>query len=468
MAYITRCLLVITAIFSLVGPRAVSGLSIDDVIMLSQNRYKAENIVDIILTTGSAFTLTATHVVHLKTVGVSDSVVQAMLVVVPPQSRAAETDSTGNTDWLNVTLQDLLLLADSEVSDAVILSFIRSRETAFTVGASEIVKLREAGLSDVAIQYLFLQSKTIADPVGYYEPPTGSVKYYPPAISMETYPETITLNRYSSAVPFYAYPRYYYGPSVFIRFGRVQHTLLDQYHVGLHHHRGKHQVGLHHRRDHYVGLHDNGKGQHIGLHHLAPEHIRKHHSVNNSNTHRPGINKSHSMNNDRGHSAIRKSGPNVKENNGPEISRNRNQSADHGFNRHVLRRSGNKSGASNDHTIKRNSARIASKSPTVSRTTHHSVKNASQAYSGRSISRTSTHKRSLKNSQSADHGFNRHVLRRSGNKSGASNDHTIKRNSARIASKSPTVSRTTHHSVKNSSQAYSGRSISRTSRHRRR
>ncbi len=178
----------------------------------------------------------------------------------------------------------------------------------------------------------------------------------------------ITLNRYPSAVPFYAYPRYYYGPSVFIRFGRV---------------------------------HDNGKGQHIGLHHLAPEHIRKHHSVNNSNTHRPGINKSHSMNNDRGHSAIGKSGPNVKETNGPGISRIRNQSAGHGFNRHVLRRSGNKLAGSNGHTIKQNSAHIASKSPTVSRTTHHSVKKGSQAYSGRSISRTSTHKRSFKNSQSA-------------------------------------------------------------------
>ena len=143
------------------------------------------------------------------------------------------------------------------------------------------------------------------------------------------------------------------------------------------------------------------------------------------------------------------------------------QSAGHGFNRHVLRRSGNKLGGSSGHTIKRNSAHIASKSPTVPRTTHHSVKKGSQGYSGRSISRTSTHKRSLKNSQSADHGFNRHVLRRSGNKSGASNGHTIKRNSARIASKSPTVSRTTHHRAKNSSQAYSGRSISRTSKHKR-
>ena len=227
MQYATRCLLVITAIFSLLGPRAVSGLSINDVITLSQNKYKAENIVDIILTTVSAFTLTATDVVYLKTASVSDFVVQAMLVVVPPKSQEAETNSTGNTNWLNVTLEDLLLLADSGVSDAVILSFIRTRERAFTVGASEILKLREAGLSNVAIQYLLSEGNAIDDPVGYYEPPTVSMDYYPPAISMESYPETVILNRYPSAVPFYVNPRYYYGPSVFI---------------GLHHNGEKHHV----------------------------------------------------------------------------------------------------------------------------------------------------------------------------------------------------------------------------------
>ena len=253
----TRCLLVITAIFSMLGPRAANGLSIYDVIMLSQNRYEAENIVDIILTTGSAFTLTATDVVYLKTTGINDSVVEAMLVAVPPESQETETDYTGNRDWLNVTLEDLLLLANSEVSEPVILSFIRARERAFTMGASEIVKLYEAGLSDGAIQYLLSQSIAIDDPAGYYEPPTVSMDYYPPAITMEPYPRTVTSNRYPSVVPIYAYPPYYYEPSIFIGFAGIRHALLAHHQVGLHHQRGKHHVDLPQEREHHVGLHDS-------------------------------------------------------------------------------------------------------------------------------------------------------------------------------------------------------------------
>ena len=114
----TRCLRVITTIFSLLGPCAASGLSVYDVITLSQGRYEEENIVDIIQTTDSAFTLTATDVVYLKTTGISDSVLQAMLVAVPSaQSQGAETDS-GNMDWFHISLEDLLLLASNEVSDA--------------------------------------------------------------------------------------------------------------------------------------------------------------------------------------------------------------------------------------------------------------------------------------------------------------------------------------------------------------
>ena len=181
MPYATKCLWVITALFSLLGPSAASGLSIYDVIMLSQNKYEADNIVDIILTTGSAFTLTATDVVYLKTIGMSDSVVQAMIVAVPlADSQEAKITSTGDMDWLNVTMEDLLLLADSEVSDAVILTFIRARKKAFTMGASEIVTLYESGLSDVAILYLQLsESIAIDDPAGHYEPPIGLSDNYP-------------------------------------------------------------------------------------------------------------------------------------------------------------------------------------------------------------------------------------------------------------------------------------------------
>ena len=425
MPYANRCLLVITALFSLLVPRAASGLSIYDVIMLSQNRYEAENIVDIIRTTGSAFTLTATDVVYLKTTGISDSVVQAMLVAVPPaESQEAETNSTGNKDWLNVTLDDLLLLANGEVSDAIILSFIRTRETAFIVGAREIVKLREAGLSDEAIQYLLLSENIAMDsPADYYDPPP--MGHYPPAVTLAP---TVTSNRYRSAELFDAYPRHYSQTFIVIEHhhvglhdqreehhvdlrhgndhniglgnhGKDQHS--EEHHVGLHHGndhnigledngkgqpREEHHVGLHHEREHHVGLHDGGKGQHIGLHHLTPGHTSKYHSVNNSNTHRTSINKSQSITNDRGHSVIGQRGHNAKETNGQGISHNRSQRAGYSFNRQVHRGSGNKSGPSSSQTINRNKAHT-SQSPAAPRTARPSEEGSRD----RSTSRTSTH-----------------------------------------------------------------------------
>jgi len=412
MPYATRCLLVITAIFLLLGPRAASGLSIYDVIMLSQNRYEAENIVDIILTTGSAFTLTATDVVYLKTTGMSDSVVQAMIITVPPAESQEETNSTGNIDWLNVTLEDLLLLANSEVSDAVILTFIRTRERAFTMGASEIGKLYESGLSDVVIQYL-LHSESIAidDPAGYYEPPTGSTDNYP--LTMEPYPKTVTSNRYPSDIPFYTYPRYYYEPSFFIGFSGIHHTLLEHHHVRLHHQREEHHVGLHHgndhdiglddnrkgqyreehhsglhrEREHHVGLHDNDEGQHIGLHHLTPEHVPKYHSVNNSSTHATGISKSPGMTN----SVIEQSGTNVKKTNGRVIGHVDNQSAGRGFDSQVHRVSGNRLVRNSSHATNRKSTHTK-QSPRTPRTARHHEK-SSRSYSGHSTSRTSTNSR---------------------------------------------------------------------------
>ena len=364
MPYTTKCLLVITAIFSLLGPSAASGLSIYDVIMLSQGKYEADNIVDIILTTGSAFTLTTTDVVYLKTIGMSDSVVQAMIIAVPlADSQEEKITSTGDMDWLNVTMEDLLLLADSEVSDAVILTFIGARKKAFTMGASEIVTLYESGLSDVAILYLQLsESIAIDDPAGHYEPPIGLSDNYP--TTMEPFPKTVTSNRYPSDVPFYAYPRSYYEPSIFIGFGGLHPTLLEHHRVRLQHQRKEHHVGSHHvsdhdvglddirkgqpkerhhsglhrDREHHVGLHENEEGQHIGLHHLTPKHGRKHHNVSNSDRHTAGISKKHRITN----SVIDQSGRSVRKANGQGISHDKKQSAGRGLNSKVRRVGGNK------------------------------------------------------------------------------------------------------------------------------
>jgi len=318
-------------------------------------------------------------------------------------------------DWLNVTLEDLVMLADSEVSEPVILTFIRTRKRAFTMGASEIVKLYEAGLSDTAIQYLLLSENIAIDnPADYDEPPTESTDHYPPAITMEPYPKTVTSNRYPSDVPFYAYPRYYYEPSIFIGFRGIHHTLLEHHHVRLHHQREEHHVGLHHgndhniglddnrkgqyreehhsglhrEREHHIGLHDNEEGQHVGLHHLTPEHAPKYHSVNNSNAHTAGISKIRRMTN----SVIEQGGRNVKETNEPGISHHDNPSAGRGFNSQVHRVGGNKLVSNSSRATNQNSTHTKL-SPTAPRTTRHREK-SSRGYGGRSKSRTSRNGRS--------------------------------------------------------------------------
>lgn len=390
--YAVRCILIITSIFSLLWPHAVSGLSIYDVITLSQNKYKAEDIVDIILATGSAFTLTATDVIYLKKASVNDSVVQTMLVVVPPKSQETETISIRSMDWLNVTLEDLLILADNEVSDAVIFSFIKTRKRIFTLGAGEIAKLRKAGFNDVAIQYLLSETNATGDPVNYYEPPT---------ISMGPYPETVILGRHPSVIQFDVYPRYYYGPSIYIGFSNIHHTLFNHQHVGLHHDGKQHHVGLHHRSDHHIGLHDIGKDQHVGQHHLTPEHIRNYHSVKNSDNQLTSVNnKSHSVNNDRGHGMVGQSGHKIKETTKPGIIRNNRRSEDYVSNRHMLRRNENKLSGSSAQTINRNNTHTVRKTPTVSGTTRNSVK-VNRTYRGRSMTSTRNYNKSPGSNQNA-------------------------------------------------------------------
>ena len=280
--------------------------------MLSKNGYKAENIVDIILTTGSAFTLTAQDVVYLKGTGISDSVVQAMLVAISQVESHESDNATSNAGFLDVTLEDLLVLANNEVSNAVIISFIKSREKAFTLGANEIAELRKAGLSDITIQYLLLSESIAID-----NPASGTYQQlfdnYSPVTMTEPYPEFVTSNHYSTE-PFYAYPAYYYQPYVF--FGPIgiqpplpkhHHAGLPQrgekFHVGLHHgadHKiafddrlpgQEHHSGFHLKEEHHVGIHDSGDDQHIGVHHLSPEHAVKHHSPNDSDPHQTSINK---------------------------------------------------------------------------------------------------------------------------------------------------------------------------------
>ncbi len=168
---------------------------------------------------------------------------------------------------LNMTLNDLLLLAESGVSDKTILAFIEPRKITFTLDAKEIAKLRKAGLSEEVIQYLLAKSRQAG----------------------------LTYNQYiNPPVPYpYPYPGYYYGPSLYLGFGGGHHALFDHHFVSLHH-AAPHHTGLHRGTPFHVAHSRSTGGHHIG--HTSQF------AVGSGSTHSTSINSSH--NTGRGHSIL--------------------------------------------------------------------------------------------------------------------------------------------------------------------
>ena len=172
-----------------------------------------------------------------------------------------------NAGHLNVTLNDLLLLAESGVSNKTILAFIEPRKITFTLDAKEIAKLRKAGLSEEVIQYLLAKSRQAG----------------------------LTYNQYiNPPVPYpYPYPGYYYGPSLYLGFGGGHHALFDHHFVSLHH-AAPHHTGLHRGTPFHVAHSRSTGGHHIG--HTSQF------AVGSGSTHSTSINSSH--NTGRGHSIL--------------------------------------------------------------------------------------------------------------------------------------------------------------------
>ncbi len=152
---------------------------------------------------------------------------------------------------LNITLDDLFLLAESRVSDKTILAFIEPREITFTLGTEEIEKLRKAGLSEEVIQYLLSKCRQAG----------------------------LTYNQYIKPPVPYSYPGYYYGPSLYLGFGRGHH------HVGRHHahHAATHHVGPHRSRSHSViaGSHHTSTSSALSSRH----HSNRSHSIHGRSRH---------------------------------------------------------------------------------------------------------------------------------------------------------------------------------------
>ncbi len=175
-----------------------------------------------------------------------------------------------------VSLDDIVLLAQSNISDQTIMTFLWYRQLDFVLDAKGIERLRAGGVSDDIIQYLLEQDDTAIASVPAYVVPTG----------------------YRTAYPSYYYGARLVGTTVFPldwynhHYFGIGHSTVYSY---PHHYSRRHSLG------HSVGItlgHDRHRLHVPSLH--GRNHLIRHggHSLGHSGGHRRG----HSGGHRRGHS----------------------------------------------------------------------------------------------------------------------------------------------------------------------
>ena len=239
----------IAAAFAISVSGQASALTVYDVIQLSGKNYSDQDIVTLIKVTNSAFELKAEDIPRLTDLGVSETMIRAMLKAthletpsdspaVPEQREpnAAVTnghiDTTeevakqaGNTskyvegnqyvaqaDAPQVSLEDILLLMERGVSNETLLVFLETREIGFTLDVEDIDELLEAGVSEEIISYLLQRT----------------AKYSVPSYADRT-------TNYQDRYPLYYYTPYYSATSVFLGFSSFPRAWFRHHHSAVHH-----------------------------------------------------------------------------------------------------------------------------------------------------------------------------------------------------------------------------------------
>lgn len=223
----------------------VPALEAEDVVRLDASGYSDEDILEVIAATQSEFLLSARDVVYLTQSRVADDVIQNMLVALP-----VDPDSAGGADpvRLKFMAEDLHLLAQNNVADAVIVTFIETREMAFTLDTNRLTALRDAGLGLDALQ-LLVEKSAAATPAAPFAPPapapvlaTGSGDYgnsYGYSSGTPGYFFGNSGNTYSTYQPVQQvqYQDFYYPqPSVLIRTSVFSPWYLQAYSYRPHQH----------------------------------------------------------------------------------------------------------------------------------------------------------------------------------------------------------------------------------------
>ena len=138
-----------------------------------------------------------------------------------------------------VSLEDLTLLAGSDISDETILVFLDFREIGFELDPEAIAHLREQGVSDEVIRYLLERTdarRERDDRVVYRSADPYPSRYYAP----------------------------YYGPGVVLYFGAA---------ILWHWTYGYHWVGDHFVGGHHLGVHGGHSASHGARHYASAGHL---------------------------------------------------------------------------------------------------------------------------------------------------------------------------------------------------
>ncbi|MBI1731575.1 MAG: hypothetical protein HYR49_02240 [Gammaproteobacteria bacterium] len=169
------CLVPLTLALALWLPGAALALSTEDVVRLHASGYPDERILEVLAATQSEFLLSAREVVYLAQSGVGNAVIQSMLAALPQQLVIEAGTSTSEPVRPKIMLEDIELLAQNQVPEPVILTFIETRDLAFSLDTERLTALRQSGLGLDALQLLV--EKSAANVQVPLAPPPATVAY---------------------------------------------------------------------------------------------------------------------------------------------------------------------------------------------------------------------------------------------------------------------------------------------------
>jgi hypothetical protein len=185
-----------------------------------------------------------------------------------PAAKSAETATASQPVALSPGVVDVLKLVRAKTGDEVVIAFVNKSTATYNLGASEIIYLREQGVSDAVLSVMLLKQSSkapvatapvwapaapapvAAEPAAPAPPASANVApaqpattYVPPA-PVYVQPQTVYV---SPPAPAYYYPSYGYYPPVSLSFGFGLGSYYGGYHGGYHGgYGGYHGGGVYH------------------------------------------------------------------------------------------------------------------------------------------------------------------------------------------------------------------------------